>query len=231
MDDNLFAGVNNIIKSVNNGVVLSCDAECRENRNISKLYDDYMKAKENVSTAPVRLDQAEEKYFVYTKGEEWYDQFRLERLSAEGDKVADYLLNEFKQKGKRLRALRADAKASKRYETQLSDLHGKYAREIAELEKKTDRLTTKANVNHRLTSYDVENIERKTRNLSRMKTVYYMLAVIFGLVQFLHFKRFREWKSWLAIISLLIVPRFLTYIIRLLRFVKIQNVSNPFDKS
>ena len=175
MSDNLFAGIDNIIKSVNDSVALSCDAECRENKETSQLYDSYMKAKENVSTATVRLDQAEEKYFVYTKGEGWYDQFKLEKLRTEGDKVADYLLDEFKQKGKLLKALRADANTNKQHESQLSDLHSKYTKQITDLEKKMGHLATKANVNHRLTSYDVDDIERKSRNLARMKTIYYIL--------------------------------------------------------
>ena len=222
MSEDLFAGVNNIITSVNRSVALSCDAKCRENRHTQQLYNNYLSAKENISAGPQRLDQAEEKYFVYTKGERWYNQFRTDKWKVEGVTVAEHLLGQFRQREKLLKTLDADVVASRLYASRLLDLQKTYAREIANLEEKIRTLKTKTNVNHRLTFYDVNAIKRKSGYISRIKTGYYILVVAYAIIQLGYLGRFRELEIWITIICMLITPYLMSYIIKLLNHVKVK---------
>jgi hypothetical protein len=222
MSEDLFAGVNNIITSVNQSVALSCDAKCRENRHTRQLYDNYLSAKENVSAGPQRLDQAEEKYFVYTKGEKWYNKFRTEKLEAEGITVAEHLLGQFRQRENLLKSLSADAVSSKSYASRLADLQNTYKQEVDDLKEKTRTLKTKTNVNHRLTFYDVDAIERKANYISWVRIAYYILVVAYAIIQLGYFGGFGELKIWITIACMVAVPYLMGYIIKLLHYVRVR---------
>jgi len=222
MSEDLFAGVNNIITSVNQNVALSCDAKCRENRHTRQLYNNYLSAKENVSAGPQRLDQAEEKYFVYTKGEKWYNNFRTEKWNAEGVTVAEHLLGQFRQREALLKSLNADVVSSRTYASQLSDLRNTYAQEVADLEEKIRTLRTKTNVNHRLTIYGVDTIKRKSDYISWINVAYYIFVVAYAIIQLGYLGRFRELEIWITLICMMVIPHLIGYIMRLLHYVRIK---------
>lgn len=229
MSENLFAGVNSIINSVNENVALSCDAKCQEDRYTRQLYDKYLTAKNNVKTGEKQLDQAEEKYFVYTKGEKWYNNFRTQKWEDEGRKVAEYLQKQFKQREKLLKSLEADVTSTKLYASQLLNLKNTYKQEISDLEKKIKTLETKTNVNHRLTSYDEDAIERKTKYISQIRIMYYVFVVAYAIIQLGYLKNFRKLEIWITLVFMLIIPHVIGLIIKLLRYLRIKGLKYTLD--
>ena len=70
-------GVNKIYDNINS--LLSCDTDCQKRKRADELRNTWKAAEKTNLSAPTDISDAEEKYYVFTKGEKGYAHMMLER--------------------------------------------------------------------------------------------------------------------------------------------------------
>ena len=76
---------------------LLCGPTCQKNRVSEELKQKYLDAKTNMKTAPIQLETSKKNYYVYTKGEPYYDKMMEEELTKKSDKLGELLSETFNE--------------------------------------------------------------------------------------------------------------------------------------
>ena len=93
----LISEFNKIISEANRAVQ-TCDAECLKKSNKSVLKKRFNEAKKNLEDAPYNLRSAKRNYYVYSYGQNTYNQIKEKQIKKKADELAENLTvnhNEF----------------------------------------------------------------------------------------------------------------------------------------
>jgi len=89
--------INNTISQINSMIeksssALLCDTNCHKKKKINHLKRKIVEAKNNYETAPEKLFESEKNYYLFTKGENEYNEYLEEQLNNKSKKK----INEYK---------------------------------------------------------------------------------------------------------------------------------------
>ena len=76
---------------------LMCGPTCQKIKVSEELKQKYLDAKTNMQTAPIKLEESKKNYYVFTKGEPYYDNMMEEELKKKADKLAELLSESFNE--------------------------------------------------------------------------------------------------------------------------------------
>jgi lipopolysaccharide export LptBFGC system permease protein LptF len=147
--NNMLSQFNSLISS--SQTALTCGPDCQKAQTAQTLQQNYINAKNNLQTAPNKVQDAAKKYYTQTKGATGYDTYMNNELEQKAGSIVGALKKTFSD------AIANAKMLSGAYETQItnaqyaSNLYDKYVDENSKLEKKL-----------RNNSYDVFTNERKT---------------------------------------------------------------------
>jgi hypothetical protein len=94
---------NDFIDSANK--VLSCDSTCQQNQQAESLYQTYLNAKTNMSTAPEQLELATQKYITFTQGQAGYEKYLETQLGSKSSEFGDTYVKKFHEELEKVKML------------------------------------------------------------------------------------------------------------------------------
>jgi hypothetical protein len=86
--------INDLIEMASQYV--DCNEECQKNKTSQELYQKYADTQNAVKNASTNLEKYKKKYYIYTYGDEYYDNLRKKELSENASTIINELSTEFK---------------------------------------------------------------------------------------------------------------------------------------
>lgn len=213
--------INNYIDTFNAHLSTLCDAECRQNQYIKELYEEYMAAKNNLSAAPVEVQEAEKNYYIAERGAAWYSNFEMSKATEQSDadmvKIKSNLENIYDSINKDI-----DYYGSQLiYRNRLGDMVNTQNSELQNAIKEEKDLDSKRNVANRLATYYANDVEwvNSVFYYTNLRLFYWILVIFITIrVCWKIYKRvYVGWqmKNPLLVVALLLfMPLLLTPLVR-----------------
>ena len=153
MDDELFEGIDKLIKQANESNAIGCDYICRENQNLDNLYQDYMSWRYLQEEAPEIVQATEQDYYTAAYGTAWYDNYREANAKKEADQIIPIITRNVEEKHTEISRNIDYYQSQQLYIARMGKLIQDYNQKINNDAKAVAALESKMNVNNRLASY------------------------------------------------------------------------------
>lgn len=189
-----------------------CGPDCQKAKAGTTLEQNYLEAKTNVVTAPVKLDVAAKKYLTYTKGQAGYDDYITKELQTKADAIISELKKTFESNLKLARTM------NDTYSTQL--VNSQYATQVHD-----KYLEENTNLEHELkdNSYDIFTSDRKTyyedQGLDSLKwwyalffRLYFIIVIAYFIIFFISTSSYSILSRILIFLFLIIYPFVMPYV-------------------
>jgi hypothetical protein len=154
----LLENVSSMLESQQLQSAITCDDECRKNKKEEMLFQEYVNAQNMYKNAPKELEKAEEKFYSFSKGGAWFQNFKEENAGKSAEKLISTLKGEFIEYINRLNVLNKTYNSQKKYTSTIKELNNKYEEKINSAKKQKDNLQNISNISNRNYEYDVNNI-------------------------------------------------------------------------
>jgi hypothetical protein len=171
---------------------------------LKTIYED---AKVNAAIAPAKLEEAEKNYYVYEKGEYYYNSLKEQQLQKQVDNIANIISKEFNNKFN-------DASTKQKYINHIDinsndndfllnvlKIHNK------ELSNNNSNKHEQELINERKTYYELQNINKLGIRYYYYLFVYYLL-IIFVIIKLFRLNVFKESNTYNFVIVILIILYF-----------------------
>ena len=85
--------INELLEKSSDAIM--CGPTCQKSRISEELKQKYLDAETNIQTAPIKLEQSKKNYYIYTKGNSYYDNMKEEELKSKADTISKLLEDNF----------------------------------------------------------------------------------------------------------------------------------------
>lgn len=162
---------------------IQCDEECQKNKKKQDLYEKYIDSQTNLKMAPARLERNRKNYYIYTQGQEYYNDI----IKGESKETIDRITNELKDYfdeqinvAKRMADLLNVTYSSS--EIALSSL-SEYEKFKLKLLDDIEKNKTEMSVNDRTVYYEEQNIEKLKLYNKLLNFIYYFAIIVFMIIK------------------------------------------------
>jgi hypothetical protein len=162
---------------------INCDEECQKNKKTQKLYNKYIDSQTNLKMAPARLERNRKNYYIYTHGQEYYDDMMRNEANEKIKIITDELktnfdeqLNLAKSMGELLNTTYSSSQIA------LSSL-SYYEKLKLKLLNNIENNTNDVLVNDRTVYYDNESINKLKLYNKLFNFLYYFGIIIFMILK------------------------------------------------
>jgi hypothetical protein len=157
---------------------LLCGPECQRIRTENELEQKYINALMNLETAPIVLEDTKRNYYVFTEGENYYNNILQEELEKEANEIANKISNQFNDKLTNVNIMNKYFNShSNSYENE-TKLYNKIFRNNEEMEQKIEKQYGNILTNNRKTFYSNEAFDRLIFWHNFFWYIYYILLFI-----------------------------------------------------
>lgn len=156
---------------------LTCGPDCQHDKKAERLKQNYQDAELNVDTAPAELEQARKKYYIFSKGEAYYDNFKEKELQTEAAKLTKEINNAWNEEIAKCDTLNAYYETELINKEHIDDLYTSFREKSEHLrsqlhDKRGDILT-----NQRKTYYENEEIYNLQKWGKSWTYIYYFILI------------------------------------------------------
>ena len=187
---------------------LLCDAICQNDKTASSLYQTYLNAKTNMSSAPNQLNIATQDYITYMKGSSGYQEYQEQQFEAKANTTADTYLKKFDDEVNKIKSEITTYNNLFMNYTNVVDLNEKYENAVIMIKNKLKAKTSDILTNDRKTYYEDQGNDNLKYYNYILSIFYIILLVIYVILFFTHSSYF-DWKIRLAFFILLILYYFI----------------------
>ncbi len=186
---------------------------CQQQRKIDALNHQMVQAAKTQKNAKANLAQAEESYYIESKGAPWYSKFREEQASSKASDQTDSMLGDFTT---RKAAVQRDIDyyaSQLAYKKNLDDLVKGYSTQLGQIQGEINTAQSDTAVAHRLTTY-YQKQEPLVRKITYYLKIIYWITVGITTLVFL-WKSYKAYKagslgsmsmSFLSVVLLYLIP-------------------------
>lgn len=157
---------------------IECNEMCKGNKTGEALYNEYLSAKQNATTAPSKLQASVEKYYTYTKGKDAYNTYLEDVLNKKSDQIKGIINKVFLENVSDVKQNIERYKESHITFTTLIELYHKYFKENDLLIHRISNTTSDILTNERNSYYQSQNTESTTYYNKTMVYIYITLVII-----------------------------------------------------
>lgn len=209
---------------------IMCGPDCQKDKTSNELKQQYLDAQTNKITAPIKLEESRKNYYVYTKGENYYNNMLEEELKNKAEKLSELISDSFNEEV-------ANAKTMNQYYN-TSLINSSYTKELLQeySEKNSDlKLKLRDNqgdilTNDRKTYYESTALDRLKLWYTFWWYIYYIFVIIFLLAIFLSPSNLSIIVKLIILILLVFYPYYIDYLSNMI-FTNLKNVYNSLPKS
>ena len=169
---------NDFLDNANN--VLSCDANCQEQKNKTELKNKYLEAKTNLLTAPNQVETTYKNYLTYTEGDSAYSEYKENELKQKAELIIKTFKSNFSE---------SIEKAKESYDTydglllnftDVVELYKKLVKENKILELEVKNKTSDTLTNDRKTYYEDQSIDTLKFYHMIILIIYIICLIVFA---------------------------------------------------
>lgn len=187
--------------------ITSCDARCQaENRRNEILKRSYLSAKENVKTAPVKRDVAEERYYVSAFGQAEYNETLNEKYKNE---IKNKTVNEkknFNNQKENLLLVLENFDKNISLNSKLNELIEITLIENNELIEKIEKINSTINTNERKTYYNSQQLDSLIKwKKYTMRYLFFIYLILFAIIVMIN-RNALNFMLFVKILLLLLIP-------------------------
>jgi len=220
--------ISSVLESSSQSIM--CGPDCQNNKTSDELKQQYLDAQTNNITAPIKLEESRKNYYVFTEGENYYNNMLEDELKKKAEQLSQLISVSFNEEVSNAKTM------NQYYNTSL--INSSYTNELLkDYSEKNDELKLKLRDNHG----DILTNDRKTyyesTALDRLKLwytfwwyIYYIFVIIFLLAIFLSPSNLSIISKLVLLILLIFYPYYIDYISTLL-VTKVKNVYHSLPKS
>ena len=206
-DDPIMDEIHTMLRNYNLSRKVRCDKKCQQDKKSRELYNEYLSAKNRVHLAPEELEHAERNYYTFTKGGQWYQDYKEEELKKEATAVIKELSKQFNENIKKLNNTTNMLVKQVSYNRYLKELNNKVTKKIENNKRHIEKVENKKNIADREAEFYLN-----TKN-TYVNTNYYMLfayiCTFIILVGFMIYKKAERIYMYLS--GIILIFPFIVY--------------------
>lgn len=204
---------------------IMCGPDCQNNKTSDELKQQYLDAQTNNITAPIKLEESRKKYYVFTQGENYYNNMLEDDLKKKADQLSDLISVSFNEEVSNAKSMNQYYNTSLINSSYTNELLKEYSEKNSELSLKLRDNQGDILINDRKTYYESTAIDRLKLWYTFWWYIFYIFVIIFFLALFLSPNNLSI-ISKLGLLTLLI---FYPYYIDSISKVLVSNVKNVYQ--
>ena len=202
----------NINKFDNANTALYCDETCQALRTNQDLKEQYLKAKDNLLTAPAQVESTFKNFLVYSQGEDVYNKYTEQELKRQADEIVETYNSEFQDKINNIKLSIGTYNGLLLNFAHIVDLYSKIVEENKTLELKVKSTSSDILTNDRKTYYEDQVIYNLYFYYFIMIILYIIILIVFAVSIFLYPSNTPRKTNIIMLILLIIYPFISTHI-------------------
>jgi hypothetical protein len=187
---------------------LTCDETCQNDKTAYSLYQKYLDAKTNVSSAPTQLNTATQDYITYMKGSSGYQDYQEQQLETNANAAADTYLKKNNDEVNKIKSEIATYDNLFINYANVVDLNEKYIKDIHFIRNKLKTKSSDILTNDRKTYYEDQENDNLKYYYYILSIFYLILLVIYIILFFTHSSSV-GWAIRLLIFIVLVIYYFI----------------------
>lgn len=174
--------INNLLEMATE--YIQCGPDCQANKKEQDLQQKYLDSQTNLKMAPVRLERNRKNYYVYTKGQDYYDDMvkteMMETIKSIGEKLKTNFDEQIKG-AETMSSLLDTTIANSKVATSSLDAYEKMKLKLhSEINDNSDKIA----LNDRNVYYDDESIDKLKLYNKLLTFIYYFCVIAFMIFHF-----------------------------------------------
>lgn len=219
-----------LIKKANFNIQPQCDAECQQKKREQDLFIEYQKALNQMREAPRIVDQAEEKYYVYSGKSAEYERKKVVESNREVNELAGDLKSKFDKQDVIIKDQEISITDLTKYKTYLFELRKKTADELETTKAEIERISAVDEIGYRGGYYDEQDVEQTNKWNRMFRRIYWMVIIIFVVVV-IYNGSYTTKRPYIYLAMILLYPYVIRLIVFLTRAVRLTDVTlSPVNK-
>jgi hypothetical protein len=190
-----------------------CGPDCQKSKITGELEKKYLDAKTNIQTAPIELENTKKNYYVYSKGEPYYDNMLEDELKAKVDKIAILITESFNDELDNANTMNKYLNISIINSRNTKELLANFKKRNNSLEDSLDYRNSDILTNDRKTYYENNALTNLKGWYFLWWYIYYILCIVISLSLFLVPNLLSLFIKIIIIILILGYPYFIPMII------------------
>jgi hypothetical protein len=204
---------NKLLQEASNSIM--CGPECQQNKQKSKLYQNYLDAKTTMINAPQMVDESAKKYYMYSEGPVGYNNYINQNLEQKLSIINKEITAKFTDKlNKANSSLELYKGISVNYAYVL-ELYEYYLKDNKKLETKYKSKTADTLTNDRKTYYENQGIESLDFYYKLVLFIYFVVSIFLFWLLYLNVGLSR-FKKIIIVLSVFLYPIIAVPTIRLI---------------
>lgn len=204
--------MNELIEKANSNIQPQCDEECQKNKKEQELYFDYQTAINRMREAPKVVEQAEEKYYVYSGKSAEYEKKKEAESRKEAAELALNLKNKFNEKARNIKELTESLNDLNKYKRNMFDLLKKTKEELEQTKIEIERNSSTEEIGYRSGYYDERDIEYTNKWSSTFRNLYWILVAAYIVIVIVYKQNYRNIVVYVFLAILILYPYTITRI-------------------
>ena len=209
---------------------LMCGPDCQKFKSSDELKQKYQEAQTNKLTAPIKLEESRKNYYVFTEGENYYNNMLEDELKKKAENLTISISENFNEEVSSAKTMNDLYNTSIINSNYTQELLNQYQEKNAEFKLKLRDNHGDILTNDRKTYYESEALDRLKLWYTFWWYIYYIFVIIFLLAIFLTPSKFSIFIKLFVLILLVFYPYYVDYIYTSLTNL-FKNIYNSLPKS
>lgn len=205
--------LNQLLEQANNS--LSCGPDCMKIRTEQELRQKYIDAQMNIETAPIELEDSKRNYYVFTEGDNYYNNMLETELKNKATELTKVIKTTFNEQVNNAKMINDYYNSQLVNSENTIELYNKYENETRNMEQNIKNQYGDILTNNRKTYYSSEALERVKLWYKFMWYIYYILVIVLILGFFLAQSETSKLTKLIIIIIMLVYPYIIDPIVKL----------------
>lgn len=219
-----------LIKKANFNIQPQCDSTCQQKKREQDLFFEYQTAINQMREAPRLVDQAEEKYYVYSGKSAEYEKKKEAEYETESSKIAGEFKTKFSKQDSTLKSQTISLIDLTKYKRNLVELRKKTLDELETTKLEIERKSADSDIGYREGQYNEQDVEVTNGWNKFFNRLYWMLVIIF-VIAVIYKGTYLTRTPYIYLAMILAYPYVIRQIVRLAQATKITNVKlEPINK-
>jgi hypothetical protein len=209
---------------------LLCGPDCQKFKTSDELKQKYLDAQTNKITAPIKLEESRKNYYVFTEGENYYNNMLEDELKKKAEQLSINISENFNEEISSAKTMNEFYNTSVINSNYTQELLNQYTEKNADLKLKLRDNHGDILTNDRKTYYESNALERLRLWYTFWWYIYYLLVIVFLLAIFLSPSNFSIIVKLIVLVILVFYPYYVDYVSTMItNFLK--NMYNSLPKS
>lgn len=193
---------------------LLCGPTCQKIKKTEELKQKYLDAETNIKTAPIELERSRKNYYVFSKGNTYYENMLETELNEKAEKISTLLSNNFNDELTSASTMNQYLNTALINSSYVEELLDFYLNQNEELTAKLMKHHGDILTNDRKTYYETEELNRLKLWYKLWWYIYYILVVLFVVSCFILSSSMSIAKRALISLLLILYPYFINSLLR-----------------